>query len=457
MADKVTRPPDKYDLWLADVLNMDPAEVVARRRPDPTAAVGAAAASKAKPNTPELFASPQANPFDAPEAQLEIEKLTVSKLQELTVEQAQNVRSDFLTAIANVKSKKKAEADAEETKREQMVTLVITVMLLPAGPVVEAAANGLAGPQLQSTLADFIANNATSLESKFGSRGAQIANKSFDLITDKALSSLAEKFDAGKAKKALEAGVDKLKDKSIKFAASSDKGKCIEAYLDAVGQSANNSMHNLTDVILTTKTYSEALAYYKLFHTPMQAIYETLLAQQVEDMLSEIKEPLAQHGEETTISATEGGTTTGLDEIVKVDFYGRKRLAHVSRTTTVGLFLSGKPSYGFQKWVTPDMEETAAKLVKEEVSADVFKGQHVPDPQCEPGERVVSVKVKGAERLMLIGIEDEGIFWREYGVRRFKQWAEGEEDERLFRSRGSLQIGGINEVPLASIKDVPAG
>ena len=360
-----------------------------------------------------------------------------------------------MTAIANVKSRKKAEADAEEAKREQMVTLVITVMLLPAGPVVEAAANGLAGPQLQSTLAEFIADNATSLESKFGARGAEIANKSFDLITDKALSSLAEKFDAGKAKKALEAGVDKLKDKSIKFAASSDKGKCIEAYLDAVGQSANNSMHNLTDVMLTTKTYSEALAYYKLFHTPMQSIYETLLAQQVDDMLSEIKEPLAQHGEEATISATEGGTTTGLDEIVKVDLYGRKRLAHVSRLTTFGPFLNGKPSYGFQKWVTPDMEETAAKLVNEEVSADVFKGQHVPDPQCEPGERVVSVKVKGAERLMLIGIEDEGIFWREYGVRQFKQWAEGEEDERLFRSRGALQIGGIDEVPLASIKDVP--
>jgi hypothetical protein len=57
---------------------------------------------------------------------------------------------------------------------------------------------------------------------------------------------------------------------------------------------------------------------------------------------------------------------------------------------------------------------------------------------------------------MLISIEDQGIFWKDYGVRTFKQWAETEEDEKAFRSRAQLQIGGLDKVDIKSIKAVPA-
>ena len=87
---------------------------------------------------------------------------------------AECARADFATALAKVKAAKKAEADAEQARRELMWSIAITIALMPAGPVVEAAANAVAGPALQSKMMVVaLANNAANLEAKFGAKGAR--------------------------------------------------------------------------------------------------------------------------------------------------------------------------------------------------------------------------------------------------------------------------------------------
>lgn len=426
----------RRDAWVREALGLDPGRY-------PAAPGGLGAPGEGEPN-----------PFDAPAARVEIERITLPRLQQLAVQQAQNGRADFLTAITTVRRNKKAQIAAEDAKREQMMTLVIAIALMPAGPIIDAAATALAGKALQGQLAEVIMNNAATLQKKFG---AKATNKAFDIVAGEAVSGLEARFDPGMAKKALEMGVDKLKGVTIKFAASSDEGQAVESFLDAIEKSADDAMHNLTDVIMTTKRFSEAVAYYNLFSKPLQASYQAVLTQQVENMLSEVNEAMAQGGKPTVIAASEYGTTTGLDEIVVVAFKGRRMLAHVVELRVMGAFLSGKPSYAFRKWITPDMQQAAAAMSRKALTIGDFQGQHVPDPTLEQGERVVQVEVGGKPRLALIRVEDKhGFFSTDYGVRTFVEWAKDEETVRAFHSRGALQNGGIDRVELRLIRGVPS-
>jgi hypothetical protein len=390
------------------------------------------------------------NPFDAPEAQVQIEKYALPAIQQLAVQQAQNAARDFATAITKVKAAKKEEADAAQANQDMMWSIAISIALMPAGPIVEAAAIKIAGPKLQSEMLKAIVNNAGALEAKFGAKGAQVANKSFDVIASEAITKMANKFDSSKAASALNAGVDLLKGQMVKFAASSDAAKCVGNFLDAVLKQANDSMHNLTDYIQTTSSYSEAIAYYNYFSKPLQGIYEAVLAQQADDMLKEVADVIADRAK-TGLSSILPKERT--DEIVKIQAYGRTLFAHVTHEAkTMGQKgVSPKDPYYFVKWVTPDMEPMAEKLMTKEISPKDIEG-HIPDPQREPGERVVLVDGWGRERLLLIQIEDQGIYWKDYGVRTFKKWAEGDEEAKAFRSRGALQIGGIEKIDLSTVK-----
>jgi len=421
----------------------------------PAAAGGVAPAGSADaPGAPASgteFKDGVGNPFDAPEAVIEFDTLTLPVIQQLAVQQAQNARADFATAVAKVKAAKKAQADAEQAQRELMWTIAITIALMPAGPIVEAAASAVAGPVLQSKMMEALANNAGKLEAKFGAKGAQAANKTFDFVAGDAVTALAKKFDAAKAKSALDAGVGALKGKAIKFAASSDKGTCVANYLDAMLKSANDAMHNLTDVIQTTKSYSEALAFYNYFSKPLQAIYEAVVGQQADDMLTEVADVLAKNA--ATGLSSMVGSIGKEDDIVKVEAYGRTLFAHIKKYMKPDAI---SYSYDFVKWVTPDMEPMAMKLAKEELSPNEFE-DHLPDPQREPGERVVLVDGWGRERVVLIEVEDQGILnWKKYGVRVFKRWAESDEDDKALRSRGAMQIGGLEKLAVSDIKDVKA-
>lgn len=453
--------------WLVGFLGIDPASY-----PD-AAAAGASAAAEpaggapaARPGGPaaagkqaaKADAKPAAfgaqnNPFDAPAARVEIEKLALPTIQRLAVEQAQNAARDFQAALRKVRAAKKATTDADAAQKEMIYSLLLTIALMPLGPVMEAAGNAIAGPKLRSALAETLADHAGALEAKFGSKAV---GKTFDFVTGDAVTKLAEKFDAAKAKGILDKGMETLKGKTVKFAASSDDAVCTTNYLDALEKSANDAMHNLTDFIGTTTSYSEAIAFYNLFSQPLQASYEAVLSVQVDDMLRELKDVLATKGKPETIAASEYGSTEGTEEIAEVAWKGRPMLAHVRRIETV--FIGGANNdLVFVKWVTPDMQMQAARMVKEKTSGDAFKNQHVPEPNREPGERVIAVDYHGAEKLMLINIEDTGWFtWtRQYGVREFKRWADDEEDEKALRSRGAMQIGGIDKVAIGTIKGVP--
>jgi len=391
------------------------------------------------------------NPFDTPEAQIAIEQCALPVIRDLAVQQAQNAARDFATALTKVKTAKKEQTDAEQAKKEMMWTIAITIALMPAGPVIEAAGAAIAGEALQSKMLTAIANNAGKLEAQFGAKGAQAANKAFDVVAGEAVTNMVKKFDKDKAKAALEAGIGALKDKTIKFAASSDRGQCVANYLDAMLKAANDSMHNLTNVIQTAKSYSAAIAFYNLFSKPLQGIYEAVLTQEADDMLSEIADALARLSKSGDPTAADG-CIGKRDIVAKVEWKGRKLFAHAQRYDKPDSIDS---SYDFVKWVTPDMEVMAASMAKMEVSVNEFEN-HVPDPEREPGERIVRVNDGSRDRLMLISIEDQGIFWKDYGVRTFKQWAETEEDEKAFRSRAQLQIGGLDKVDIKSIKAVPA-
>lgn len=430
---------------------------VAPAAPAPAAATDHAQGAKDnKDKTETMFdGHPPSNPFDAPAAQVEIEKLSLPIVRQLAVAQAQNARGDFSTALEKVRAARKAKTEEDQKHREQMCILVITVALLPAGPLIAAAANMVAAEKVRNGILEAIVNNAGTLETKFGAGGAAVANKMSGALASKAVDKLVEKFSPEKAKKALEAGVDKLKDKAVKFAANSDEGKCVNSFLDALMKSANDAMHNLTDLIGTMPSYSEAVAYYNMFSQPLQASYEAAINQQVEHMLRQMKDVLAHNGEPQTISTNEfGGVATAADEVVRIDMKGRKMLAHVVRLDNTYM---NKPMYSFRAWITPDMQASAVKLVKEEVSVEQLQGGvHVPEPEREPGERVVLVSSGGKDRLMLIDVEDKnGFFSSDYGVQTFKQWAESEEDERVFRTLGASQIGKINKVDVKTIRNVP--
>ena len=421
---------------------------------------GPAAKGTKKPDAgkpEERFDGHQTNPFDAPEVLIEIEKLTLPKVQHLASEQAQNAARDFMTALENVRKKKAAEAAAEDAKKELMMTIIISIALLPLGPVVEAAAAGMAGPGMRQKLGEFIADSAPAIEKKFGAAGTKAADKAFNFVASEKVAQLAEKFDAAKAKSVLEKGQDKLKDVAIKFMASSDKGKAVDSYLSAVQKSANSSMHNLTDLIGTTTSLSEAVAFYNLFsNRNLQGVYEATLTQQVDDMLSQLNDALAQHGTDQVLpTMSESSTAMALDEIVSIAFRGRKPLAHVTKLTNITTFKTFT-SYVFRKWVTPDMQATAQRMVKENLTMEDFKHSHIPDPVFEPGERIVWVKDGNKDRLMLISIEDVSHVFvaDEYGVCTFKQWAESEEDVLAFTSRGAMQNGGANHLARGLIKGI---
>ncbi len=232
----------------------------------------------------------------------------------------------------------------------------------------------------------------------------------------------------------------------MKFVASSNKGACVANYLDAMLKSANDAMHNLTNFIRTTATYSEALAYYNYFSRPLQAIYEATLSQQSDDMLSEIADALAAGGGPSSLLIGEQ------HKIVRLQAYGRPRFAHIKVTSDIKTAIT---AYYFEKWVTPDMEAMAAKLATEDFDPADFSNR-MPDPQREPGEQIVLVDGWGRERAMLIDVEDDGIFWKEYGALKFKQWPETDEEEKVFRARGDMQIGGLEKVELKNIKEVKA-
>ena len=444
---------DVYDAWLKSALGFDTASHGAPGGA-PHGAPGGAPGGGGEAKKPEGPTGHQSNPFDAPEVQLAIETIALPKLQQFTVEQTQNARTDFLTAVEVVRKKKQAQAAEEKEQKEFLMTVVMTVALLPAGPIVEAAAAGLSGQSLLNHLGGIIADAAPALEKKFGPAGAKAADRAFNIVASEQIGKLAETFDAGKAKSALDAGVEKLKDKSVKFAANSDKNKAIDSYLDALVESANNSMHNLTDVILNTKSFSAAVGYYNLFHMKLQKSYEAAIAQQVDDMLSELNDAIVEHGQELFLGGSEFTQTYGLDEIAAIKYGSREMYAHVSKITMTGLGAPDKPQWGFVKWVTPDMLETAVKMARDHLTMADFKGSHVPDPVLEPGERVVLVKSGNKNRLMLITVEDKyGFFSKDYGVCTFKQWAT-EDDESPFRARGALQNGGINEMKLGDIRGV---
>src|SRR5262249_196367 len=152
--------------------------------------------------------------------------------------------------------------------------------------------------------------------------GAKAADKAFNFVAKDQVGKLAEKFDAGKAKAALEWGKDKLKDKAIKFAASSDQPKAVQSFLDALLKSANDSIHTLPHYIQTTQDLSEAIGYYNLFSMPLQSTYVATLTQQVDDMLSELNDAMAQHGEPKMTSPDGNSTSTSLDEIARLPYQG---------------------------------------------------------------------------------------------------------------------------------------
>jgi hypothetical protein len=444
---------DAKRLWLQKLADQagGPAPIAATAAPGgaPGGAPGAPPPTRPPAQTPD-FKAPVANPFDAPEAIIEFDRLTLTTIQNMAVQQAQNARNDFEAALNKVKAAKKAQADAEQARRDLMWTIAITVALMPAGPIVEAAGTAVAGPALQKKMMETLANNAGAIEARFAAKGAAAVNKTFDFVAGDAVTKLAAKFDAAKAKGALDAGVGALRGKAIQFAASSDKGTCVANYLDAMLKSANDAMHNLTDVILTTKSYSEALAFYTFFSKPLQAIYEAVLGQQADDMLSEVAGALAE---------TAGGTASKVagvlgvgktQEIVKINAYGRLLFCHIETYAKADAI---SDTYDFVKWVTPDMEPMAEKLAKRTIQTSDISN-HIPDPQREPGERVVLVDGWGKERVVLIGIEDQGIYWKDYGVRTFKRWAESAEDDKALRSRAAMQIGGLDKVEVGSIQGI---
>ena len=397
-----------------------------RMPPRTTAAPQAAPSGQAAAAAPTPPARDPAQPFDAPTSTIQIEKQALETIRHLAQQHAQVAYSDYLHAIEKVQDQRKAKFDKEKENREAMTSLVVAIAFIPAGPLEGAIAAGVSNRVIDEL------------------KKAK--------LSDSALTAVEKAFNAETAKGLLEKGADALKEKTVKFCVDSDEMATVGSYLWSLSEAASKAAHNFIDSVSQVTDISAAIAYFSLYRDSLLDVYLATIDQQVTDMLAQIAPVAAQHGNPNRTTG-KYVSTASYQEIVLLAWGGQKRLAEVERKEFTGL--AGETRYTFNRWVTPDMQAQAAKMSKGEVSLDVFKGQQIPEPTRETGERVVMINANGRARLAIVTVEGGGILpWSlSQGALTFKQWVEDDE-KRAVEARGQMQNGGIDTVPSDKVSHI---
>jgi hypothetical protein len=401
-----------------------------------------------KPGEPKVDAASLSNPFDHPKVKVEVEKLAVNELRGLAGDMAVQSYASYLDAVSTVARELDAKKKVAEEKREMYVNIVLSIGLMALGPAIAAAAPKLTGPLLLEKVKNGVGEKAGALI-KFADVADADAVKwmttsNYAKLADDTITGLAAKFDADKAKGAIEGLAGKLKDKTGKMAASIDKYANGALYLEQLKNAADGSSKELITSIRGMSTYDELLGVYNTFNGSSREIFIAQVRAQADNFMEQIAPTLA---DQAKVKAGMGASSSGYT-FLKVDAYGRKRICSADYDSSQG-------GYHFMAWVTPDMEKSAEAQGPREVPGSVFlTGLPEPLKQLDK-ERIVRIDAWGKSRLAVVKAVDDGTFTKDVNTH-FVRWVPDDELSQAEAQGNSTQIGGVNTVDAGSVKGLKA-
>jgi hypothetical protein len=401
-----------------------------------------------KPGQPKVDAGALSNPFDHPQVQVEVEKLTVSELQGLAGDLASQAYSSYLDAVSTVAGELREKKKVEEEKRELYVSIVLSIGLMALGPTLASASTKITGPLLLDKVKTGVSQKASDFVKYSGMSEADAAKwkteEIYAKLSNDTIDRLAGKFDAEKAKGAVDSLAGKGKDKAAKMAASIDKYETGALYLEQLKNAADKSSKELIKSVRGMSTYDALLGVYNTFNGSSREIYVAQVRAQANNFMEQIAPILADQAK------IKAGNTAGAQgyEMVRVDAYGKKRLCFAD-------YDSSQAGYHFKAWVTPDMEKTAEAQNPREVAGSAFL-TGLPDPLKQEGkERIVRMNAWGKYRLAVVKTSDEGTVRTDLRTT-FVRWIPDDEQAQMEAQGNSTQIGGVMTVDPGSVEGLKA-
>jgi hypothetical protein len=401
-----------------------------------------------KPGQPKVDPATVGNPFDHPKVKVEVERLAINELRGLTGDLAVQGYATYLDAISTVAKELEAKKKEEEEKREAYISIVLSIGLMALGPSLAAVAPKITGPVLHDKVRAGVAEKAGDLVKAAGVSDADavkwMKNDVYEKLSNDTITNLAGKFDAEKAKGAVDGLAGKVKDKAGKMAASMDMYTNGALYLEQLKNAADASSKELLTSIRGMSSYDELLGVYNTFRGSSREAYLAQVRVQAQNFMEQIAPVLADKEKlKSGHSAGASGYT-----FLRVDAYGKKRICFADYDSSQG-------GYHFRRWVTPDMEKMAEAQNPRDVSGSVFL-TGIPDPMREEGkERVVKMDAWGRYRLAVVKTVDDGVFTKDI-VTVFVRWVPDDEAASMEARGTNTQIGGLNIVDPATVKGLKA-
>jgi hypothetical protein len=355
--------------------------------------------------------------------------------------------ASYLNAVDTVARELEVEKKEQEERDKLIVNAVLSIGLLATGSAVAGIATQISGDKLLTRVKDGVASNGPRLVKLAGVDDAEAAkyltNDLYEKVSSDTLKNLADKFSAEKAAKAVEWARDKLKDKAVELAVSTDKFACGAAYLEALKDAADSSSSELLHTVQGMTTYDELLGIYNAFNAMSLSKFREQVKVQSHNFMEQIAPLLAEKA-----ARKKGFGEKGM-VLARVNAYGQPRLC-------LARYLSSSANYNFHAWITPDMEKTAIASYGQpvDVPGSAFSG--LPDPLRQKGaERIVKMDAWGKMRLAVIQVKDAGLFTTELYYD-FVRWIpDSERDDMEARAAGT-QIGGLTTVTASEVKNLKA-
>lgn len=428
------KPTDKHHEWMQNVMGL-------QMKP-----------GGGKPGEGEVLSAEQAIAMfsSSPAVQTKIRELAVHELQLNVNRRATTAHASLLHALALVTAEVLAKAAKEKKEGEERIALILIVGTLLFAPAAEAAVLGAMNgikPELQKAVASAIpvltskVSPATVMPTPEQWKAVMDA-AAVEKITSNAIVNFTSDFSAAQAKAVVKAGADFIKTESGSLIPTNDKFTNTVRYLQELSNTAHHTATAMGDYIATVQDIDGLCGLHDLFEAADVNFYKALVDKQSNDFLEQIAEPLAQKVVKNLDIA---------DEVVIIDAYGAKRLAHVRYDAEISV---AKAPYFFVKWVTPEMEAAARALGPSQVDGSKFMNRIPAPDREETTSRIVRIDYGGL-RLAEISIEDEGhVFGKtEFGKMTFVRWIEADHHTEA-EMKGGMQAGGINTVKAGDVKGV---
>jgi|JI10StandDraft_1071094.scaffolds.fasta_scaffold10332_11 hypothetical protein len=401
----------------------------------------------ARKEEPKPYAGPTPdNDFDGehltPAQRAQVDRLSADLLRPLVQSHVVASYVAYTQASTQIQAKLMAKKEARHDRDKRQVEMVMGAVGMMLGP--------LLGPGLAAAVQSKGAMLSGSLQAGLGQilrdgGGSALTVTHAQNLAQQQIATLIAKATPEAAGKLVGGAATKVGSVVGMLSITNDDEDTAASYVDAMLLAADKSQSALLDAIALTTDPAALLATYGHFAGGNLAKYRVEIETKAEHFLQQIA---------PTLNPSRG------ESVVRVDAYGRLRLARVKLNGSPGL-LGASTSYEFRSWITPDMEALALGSTPNPttIAASALSG-HIPDPVAE-GEaqgatRIVRLDAWGRPRLAVVGAETSGWSGAASGKYHFVQWIGASEPEQLAaRVRGASQIGGITDLDPARVKALP--